>query len=513
MTLETSYEQDVAQIVQWWSEQHKKHLTRPYTAEEVASFRNSIKVDYFSSIQGRKLWKILNEHRAKKEPIMTVGCVEPLLASQITKSGLKCVYASGGVSGLTQVEEPGVDHADYPWDTLPRVVNRIFKSQMWHDRTQRQKLLSLPEDKRREYPEFDFLLPIIADGDMGFGGMTTIGKFVKLFVESGVAMFHLDDLAIGVKKFTQGIGRTVIPTSEYLKRLTAARFQLDVMGVDTLLMSRIDSYHGGFITSVFDCRDHAYVMGATNPNIDSLMKAMNDARREGRSIAETKLEWFKDASVMTFDEAAAKAFTEVEYEQYLQLLAPNNLVSLDERRRFAKEAAPSKTVYFNWDISRNSYGHYLFKQCIESVIDRAIAALPLTDTTWARIDTPIKQDVEKFHKILRDHVPERVFGFGYTGSYNFQENGYGQEEVKNLHHDLAKIGAVWQVQPIFAIQGVNLFTNKFLNMWKEEGINGYIRDIQKEALDPTPYKPGTFDFWGGGKLADTFLDITDGCDP
>lgn len=512
MSLEETYQQDIDEIKAWWAKDHKKHLLRPYSAEEVASFRNSIKVDYFSSIQARKLWKTLNESRHKQEPIMTVGCVEPLLASQMTKSGLKCVYASGGVSGLTQVEEPGVDHADYPWDTLPRVVNRIFKSQMWHDRRQRQHLLSLSEEERKSYPEFDFLLPIIADGDMGFGGVTTIGKFVKLFVESGVAMFHLDDLAIGVKKFNQGIGRTVIPTSEYLKRLTAARFQLDVMGVDTLLMSRVDSYHGGFITSVFDSRDHAYVMGATNPDIEPLILTLNQARKDGNSVADAKLKWFKDAEVMTFDAAVAKTLTQEENLKYLLLLESNHLASLDERRKYAREAAPSKNVYFDWNKSRNSYGHYLFKQCIESVIDRAIAALPLTDTTWARVDAPKKHEIEKFHKILREKDPKRVFGFGYTGTYNFQANGYSDQEVENLHYDLAKIGAIWQVQPIFAIQGINLFTNKFLNMWKKEGINGYIRDIQKEALDPTPYKPGTFGSWTGGQFADTFLDIADGCD-
>lgn len=511
MSLEESYKQDIKEIKEWWSKDHKKHLLRPYTAEEVATFRNSIKVDYFSSIQGRKLWKVLNEHQVKKEPIMTVGCVEPLLASQMAKSGLKCVYASGGVSGLTQVEEPGVDHADYPWDTLPKVVNKIFKSQMWHDRRQRQHLLSLSPEERADFPVFDFLLPIIADGDMGFGGMTTIAKFVKCFVESGVAMFHLDDLAIGVKKFTQGIGRTVIPTSEYLKRLTAARFQLDVMGVDTLLMSRVDCYHGGFITSVFDARDHAYVMGSTNPDIDSLMITLDKARKSKESIADAKLKWFKDAKVMTYDEAVKECFTEEEYSEYSKLIAANKFASLEKRREFSKSVS-AKTVFFDWDAGRNSYGHYLFKQCIESVIDRAIAALPLTDTTWARIDAPIKEEVEKFHSELRKHSPNRVFGFGYVGNYNFQAVGYTDEEVKNLHFDLAEIGAVWQVQPIFAIQGVNLFTHKFLNMWKKEGINGYIRDIQVDALDPSPYKPGTFAAWGGGQFADTFLDITDGND-
>lgn len=512
MSLQETYEQDVAEIKEWWAKDHKKHLTRPYSAEEVAKFRNSIKTDYFSSIQARKLWKMLNEQVEKEEPVMTVGCVEPLLAAQMSKSGLKCVYVSGGVSGVTQVEEPGVDHADYPWDTVPKVVNKIFKSQMWNDRCQRNFLLSLLEEERKTYPEFDFLLPMIADGDMGFGGVTTIGKYTKLFVEAGVAMFHIDDLAIGVKKFTQGIGRTVIPTSEYLKRLTAARFQIDVMGADTLLMSRVDCYHGGFITSVFDSRDHAYVMGSTNPDIEPLVKVLNATRIAGGDLPAVKLQWFKDAKVMTFDEAAKEALDDKEYAEYEKLLAENKLVSLDKRRELAKTAAPSKDVFFDWDSGRNTYGHYLFKQCIESVIDRATVALPMTDASWARIDTPNPQDVEKFHVEIRKISPKRICGFGYVGTYKFEDHGYTTEQVKTLHKDLAKIGAVWQVQPIYATQGSNLHNYKFLQMWKEEGIFGYIRDIQTEALNPAPYRAGAFKGWGGGHLADTFVDITDAND-
>ncbi|KAH3681630.1 hypothetical protein WICPIJ_007407, partial [Wickerhamomyces pijperi] len=71
---------------------------------------------------------------------------------------------------------------------------------------------------------------MVADGDMGFGSVTAIMKETKMFVEAGTAMVHFDDLAIGLKKFTEKVGRTVVPFSEYLRRLTAARFQMDVMG-------------------------------------------------------------------------------------------------------------------------------------------------------------------------------------------------------------------------------------------------------------------------------------------
>jgi isocitrate lyase len=84
--------------------------------------------------------------------------------------------------------------------------------------------------EREKIEKYDYMMPIIADADMGFGGLTTTVKLAKLFVESGVAMIHMDDLAIGLKKFTIGEGRTVVPTSEYVTRLTAVRMQFDIMG-------------------------------------------------------------------------------------------------------------------------------------------------------------------------------------------------------------------------------------------------------------------------------------------
>jgi isocitrate lyase len=140
------------------------------------------------------------------------------------------VYVSGALCGFSQVGYPGMDACDYPWDTVPKVVKKVWSSQLWHDQRQRQYRLRHPVAERAELENWDYLAPIVADGDMGFGNLTSTMKMAKEFVESGVAMIHLDDLAIGMKKFTIGQGRTVVPTSEYLDRLTAVRMQFDVMG-------------------------------------------------------------------------------------------------------------------------------------------------------------------------------------------------------------------------------------------------------------------------------------------
>lgn len=91
------------------------------------------------------------------------------------------------------------------------------------------------ETDRESLECIDYMLPIVADADMGFGTLTGCMKLVRSFVEAGVAMIHIDDLAMGLKKFTNGEGRTIIPTSDYLSRLTTVRMTFDTMGSVTLV--------------------------------------------------------------------------------------------------------------------------------------------------------------------------------------------------------------------------------------------------------------------------------------
>jgi isocitrate lyase len=139
--------------------------------------------------------------------------------------------------------EPGIDHADYPWDTVPKIIDQIYHSQMWNDQRQRHLRLSRTKEERAKMPFVDYMAPIIADGDMGFGGLTSTIKMAKAFVEAGVAMIHVDDLASGMKRFTIGQGRTLVPISEYESRLCAVRMQFDIMGYVVSLPSHIKTQY------------------------------------------------------------------------------------------------------------------------------------------------------------------------------------------------------------------------------------------------------------------------------
>jgi isocitrate lyase len=490
----------------------------------VAVFRSPLDVEFPASKQALKLWNQLNAHRENATAELTFGMIDPIAATQMV--GQQTIYISGALCAFGDAECSGQDTSDYPWDTVPKVAERMFRSQRYHDRRQRQHRFQLSREERESLPApQDFLQPIVADADMGFGSTTTIVKLVQRLVESGVAMFHIDDLAIGGKRFTKGEGPAVVPTSEYLARLSAARLQLDIMGLvhhifkiymkrsyingrlsaETLLMSRCDLDGSQFITSNIDPRDHAYILGATN-EIEPLTDVLVSTGVRGEDkMREITTEWISRAGLMTFDDAVKAKATEGQFAKYLALLAQGRFHGLDARRKYAREAIEVEPPFFNWDLPRTPDGRYRFRPSRQAIVDRCLASVPLTDVTWARMDF-VWQDYLKVHQDIRAVYPERLFAAGYSATYNFAAMGYSEQEVKEFHLRLAKLGVVWQLQPGFAMQGVNHFTKKFSETWSREGIAGYIREIQGPA---TQANADTYEkmSWSGGYLADAYQDI------
>jgi isocitrate lyase len=461
-----------------------------------------------SSVQAIKLWNQLHEHNKNGTTELTFGTTDPTVVSQMAKHQ-QTVYVSGALCGFSEVAIPGMDHADYPWDTVPKVVSKVFKSQLWHDQRQRQFRLRHIKEERAQLENWDYMAPIVADGDMGFGSLTSTMKMVKEFVDAGVAMIHLDDLAIGMKKFTIGEGRTVVPTSEYLDRLRTARMQFDVMGAETLLLCRCDTDHAEFITSVVDERDHEYVLGATAP-VEPLKDVLSKAQAAGKDLKAERKAWMSQAGLKTFDEAVKAVASEAEYAAYETEVLKQSFRSLSARRAIADKTV-KQTVAFDWELPRSAMGQYLFQPTVKAIVERAIAAAPLGDVTWARMDSPVWADLVEFHTEVRKVYPERLFAFGYTGNYDFSAAGFSPEQVRTLHTDLAKMGVVWQVQPIWALQGLNMVTEKFAKLWADEAIAGYVREIQTPALAAKPMTDGFEKLsWCGGYLADAFFETVGG---
>ncbi|KAH8651414.1 isocitrate lyase, partial [Xylariales sp. PMI_506] len=497
---------EVKEIKEWWQSDRQKHIKRPYTAESIAALRNlGFKIEYPSSVQARKLWRILNEHNANGTYELTFGTTEPMIAKEMAKS-MQTIYVSGALCGLSQAAWPGADHADYPADLVPSVVKRIFNTQLFHDQRQTQLRMRFSEEDRKSLECIDYMLPIIADADMGFGTLTGCMKLTRSFVESGVAMIHIDDLAMGLKKFTNGEGRTIVPTSEYLDRLTTVRMTFDIMGADTMLLCRCDSDHAEFITSVVDPRDHPYVLGATK-KVPSLNQAVEEGKKTGKDYLTVKSEWKAAAGLMTFDDAVKSIATEEQYKKYIEELG-DKIMHLQDRRALAKSIT-GQDVVFDWELPRIPTGQYMWQWSVKAVVDRCILAAPLGDVTWSRQD---KKDMYDFHMGVRKVFPERLFAFGFLGSYDFIKAGYTQAEFESFHSDIAKMGVVWQVQPIWATQGLSLHAKEFSQKFKEGGMPWYMREVAAPAIAGMATDKYGKPTARGDYLADSFFDVVAGLD-
>jgi isocitrate lyase len=375
--------------------------------------------------------------------------------------------------------------------------------------------MSHSQEERGVLEKWDYLMPIIADGDMGFGSLTATMKSTKALAEFGSAGIHIDDLAIGLKKFTIGQGRTVVPTSEYVDRVKAVRLQLDIMGAETLIFARCDTDHADFITSVLDPRDHEYVLGATNL-VRPLQEVLEEAARSGKPAVEARAQWISSAGLMSFDEAVQSQFfrrglPEEDYIKYKSRIRYGT--SLTARREAAKEVAGIE-ITFDWDIPRSRNGQYMFRPTVKSIVERAVLVVPFSDLSWTRMDSPNYYDIKEYHRSMLQRFPDRMFAFAWGGEWPFPESaGWTTERRKDASAQMAReYGVVWQVQPMYMIQGVNMEIERSAEMWCKEGIGGYFDKIQTPAISRTPWKVDGYEkmSWCGGYLSDAFFSAVAG---
>ena len=298
-------------------------VQRPYTPDEVERLRPSVRVAHTLADRGaRRLWELLTT----RDYVHALGALSGGQAVQQVRAGLEAIYLSGWqvAADANLAGQTYPDQSLYPANSVPAVVRRLNQALLRADEVE------AAEGKRGTH---DWLVPIVADAEAGFGGPLNAFELMKAMIEAGAAAVHFEDQLSSEKKCGHLGGKVLVPTGHFIRTLVAARLAADVLDVPTLLVARTDADSARLLTADVDERDHPFLTGERTP--------------EGFHRITGGLEM-----------AIARALA---YAPYADLLwCETSTPNLEEARRFAEavhERFPGKLLAYNCSPSFNWRRH------------------------------------------------------------------------------------------------------------------------------------------------------------
>ena len=233
---------------EWSNNPRWQGVDRPYGAEDVNKLQGTLKVEHtLARVGAERLWDLMQENPY----IHTLGALTGNQAVQQVQAGLKAIYLSGWqvAADANTAGEMYPDQSLYPVDSVPNVVRKINNALTRADQI----------DHSEGRSDVHWFAPIVADAEAGFGGVLNAYELMKHMIEAGASGVHFEDQLASEKKCGHMGGKVLVPTSEFIRKLTAARLAADVMGAPTLLMARTDANSAKLLTSDVDPTDQEFI--------------------------------------------------------------------------------------------------------------------------------------------------------------------------------------------------------------------------------------------------------------
>ncbi|BAX92852.1 isocitrate lyase ICL2 [Mycobacterium shigaense] len=569
---EQDLEQQIAATQRYFDDPRFAGIIRLYTARQVVEQRGTIPTDYTVAREAATaFYPRLRELFAEKKSITTFGPYTPGQAVSMKRMGIEGIYLGGWATSAkgSTTEDPGPDLASYPLSQVPDDAAVLVRALLTADRNQHYQRLNMSEQQRATAREYDFRPFIIADADTGHGGDPHVRNLIRRFVEVGVPGYHIEDQRPGTKKCGHQGGKVLVPSDEQIKRLNAARFQLDVMRVPGIIVARTDAEAANLIDSRADERDQPFLLGVTNLAIPSykacflalvrrfyelgvkdlnghllyalpegeygianawlerqgilglVSEAVTQWRENGQNSIDDAFDqvesrfvaaWEDDAGLMTYGEAVAEVLAFGEREDEPPGMSP------DEWRKFAARAslyaarakAKELGVDPSWDceLAKTPEGYYQIRGGIPYAIAKSLAAAPFADILWMETKTADLADAKQFADAIHAEFPDQMLAYNLSPSFNWDTTGMSDEEMKQFPAELGKMGFVFNFITYGGHQIDGVAAEEFATNLRQDGMLALARLQRKMRLVESPYRtPQTL---VGGPRSDAALAASSG---
>jgi isocitrate lyase len=548
----SSLKDKINSVEKWMSSPRFDGVLRLYSAREVAEQQGTIDNDYPIARQAAEgFFERLRELFGKRRQITTFGPYSPGQAVTMKRQGIEGIYLGGWATSAkgSGSEDPGADLASYPLSGVPEEAAPIVRALLTADKNDHFARSRMTDDERKAAVRVDYRPFIIADADTGHGGDAHVRNLVRRFVEVGVPGYHIEDQKPGVKKCGHQGGKVLVAVDEQIKRLNAARFQLDIMGVPGLLVARTDAESATFLESRSDERDHPFILGATNVELPSykagfiaILRKFFEAGVEGIrghflfGLSEAEYaaagDWLDRAGLSTMITDCAASFLETgggSVDTVLDEIVTSYLerwqaeaglktyrqaiadviefrtgegealdLSAEQWLEFAgttsfygaREKANSLGINIIWDceLSKTPEGYYQILGGIDYAIAKSLAVAPFADLLWMETKTADLEDAEKFATAIHAQFPEKMMAYNLSPSFNWDTTGMTEDEMRSFPEELGKLGFVFNFITYGGHQIDGLAGEEFAAALREDGMLALARLQRKFRLVQSPYK-------------------------